>query len=130
MRTISLLFFAAALQGQTIRIFWAPIYTHDLTTGKTTEALYIHPSPALEITVKIEATLDGKPLPVAEGHVDDVTWEIDAPIRNLNTYKLVRLTIRTEGREWVFENPKQELQLSSTVNNEYPDSRKGKKGAE
>jgi hypothetical protein len=112
--TLALFLASVALQGgraQIIHIFWAPHYTRNLDTGQTTEALYVHPEPEREISVKIEATADGKALPVVEGHVDDVTWEIDAPIRNLNTYHLDRLTIMTVGKEWVTDNPQRELEL-------------------
>jgi hypothetical protein len=95
-----------AQRSHPVKISWAP----QMTSGAT-EGLYIHSDPPTELYVRIEATADGVALPTVEGHVDDVDWHIDAPIRNLDTYRLVRLTITIGGKEWVFDDPPQELLL-------------------
>ncbi len=62
-------------------------------------------------TLTIEAEADGKPLPITTGKPDDVTGFLRTRIGNLDTFRMLRVTIEYEGRSWKIERPRNHIQL-------------------
>jgi hypothetical protein len=80
---------------------WYPVHSN------LSEGLYIYlaPSTAQPVVVKIEALVDDKPS-TTEGTPTGDTSFLAAPIGNLDTYRIKTLTVDVGGARWVLRNPK------------------------
>jgi hypothetical protein len=93
----------ASLAAAKSRTIWYPCYSDDR------EGIYIYfGGVTVDFPViTLEAEAEGKALPVTTGRPDPVTGFLPAPIKNLTTYRLIRLTIQTKsGTVWKLANPK------------------------
>lgn len=63
----------------------------------------------------VESEVDGVALPKANGVPDDRTGFFKTKIVNLNTFRLVRLTIEFGQYRWVIDKPTQHLVLEGAA---------------
>lgn len=90
-----------------ITCHWLP--TRSLQRGVMHEGITVE-TPGMEPILTVEGEADGKPLETITGRPDRYGF-IAAPIRNLDTYKLRKLTIVAGRGSWELVDPKQEFEL-------------------
>lgn len=101
-RILSVLALAlVALGAAPCELRWYPVLSN------RAEGLYVYTRNAPgDVTVTIEAEAGGKPLPTVTRSVDADTGWVDAPVGNLDTYRLTRMIVDAASRRWVLDYPK------------------------
>jgi hypothetical protein len=93
---------AAALlwSDNQVRMVWYPTYVND------SEGIYIHFEGHQDLPlVTVEGEADGKPLPVTAGYPNEGTSFLATPIKNLNTYRIIRLSLKFKSRVVQLDKP-------------------------
>lgn len=92
-------------------VLWSPMNTLDTTDNSTREAVCFSWSrPTFKPKFTIEAEAEGQKLATASGYPDRMPNRcVPAPVHDLLTYKITRLTIEVGGHRLVLDNPPQRI---------------------
>ena len=93
-----------AAEGQTVLHLY-PCYAV-YNSGKSMEGVYLYFSPSVDpVWVTIEAEAEGKRLPTVTGMPNPDSGFLAAPIRDLDSYRILRLSVKYQGRTWILDHP-------------------------
>jgi hypothetical protein len=95
MLKLTLTLFLAAIQSGNVTLQWVPVHNNHI------EGLYVfidgvHSTPLLAV----EGVVNGVTAPVAKGSPESNTGFMPAPIGDLRSYSIKRMTIDADGKLW------------------------------